>query len=302
MAEAPADVSSIGSVVRHLAVFESDTSNFGVALSSDGRLYLPNQHAIDVVDAASGGLVIRWGTIDEPGKAVVGQPAQFYAPWGVAVGEKQGFLYVSDYFNHCVVVVRLSDGIVEAVWGSRGSGEHQLQHPRGLAYCPATDLLYVADCNNNRVKVLRGSDGQCVQVLGPGQGAGRQLFFPSGVAVDAHQVYVADTGNERVVVYAKHSGEYLFHMGDGRGEGDTQFFQPWAVSVDSEAGMVYVADCYNHRVCVYRGGDGSYVRHFKVMKADNTSEAQPNSVTWDAQARVLYVSVQNSTTICVFGC
>eukprot|EP00455_Lapot_gusevi_P053594 TRINITY_DN8397_c0_g1_i1.p2 TRINITY_DN8397_c0_g1~~TRINITY_DN8397_c0_g1_i1.p2 ORF type:complete len:102 (-),score=12.89 TRINITY_DN8397_c0_g1_i1:8-289(-) len=89
---------------------------------------------------------------------------------GVALDERRARLYVSDQGHHCVVVLRLSDGLVEAVWGSQGTGPQQFEQPCSLAYCPVTDLLYVADSCNRRVKGLRGSDGRCVQVLGPRPG------------------------------------------------------------------------------------------------------------------------------------
>eukprot|EP00455_Lapot_gusevi_P051746 TRINITY_DN7795_c0_g4_i4.p1 TRINITY_DN7795_c0_g4~~TRINITY_DN7795_c0_g4_i4.p1 ORF type:complete len:197 (+),score=29.31 TRINITY_DN7795_c0_g4_i4:406-996(+) len=191
--------------------------------------------------------------------------------------------------------------MVEAVWGSEGTGLQQFLHPCGVAYCPTTDLLYVADRANHRVKVLRGSDGECVQVLGTGQGSGsHHMDGPQGVAVDARHVYIADFYNHRVLVYAKQSGEFLCQIGQKRGSGDTQFEHPVAVSVDSKAGVVYVADSENYRVCVYRS-DGSYVRHFQVLQADNT-RAKPTAVMWDAAGGVLYVTIENSSTICVYEC
>eukprot|EP00455_Lapot_gusevi_P030041 TRINITY_DN3221_c0_g4_i6.p1 TRINITY_DN3221_c0_g4~~TRINITY_DN3221_c0_g4_i6.p1 ORF type:complete len:226 (+),score=24.64 TRINITY_DN3221_c0_g4_i6:3-680(+) len=207
-------------------------------------------------------------------------------PCGVAVDEKRGRVYVVDEWYHCVVVVRLGDGMVEAVWGSQGSGPQQFKFPCGLAYCPHTDLLYVADRSNHCVKVLRGSDGQCVQILGTGR---HQMRSPVGVTVDSRHVFITDTGNHRVLVYTKQSGTFLYRMQQGRGSGNNQFNNPYSVSVDSEAGVVYVADCNNHRVCVYRSCDGRYIRHFPVLRADNT-KAEAVCVRWDAAGGVLYVT------------
>eukprot|EP00455_Lapot_gusevi_P013506 TRINITY_DN1659_c0_g1_i2.p1 TRINITY_DN1659_c0_g1~~TRINITY_DN1659_c0_g1_i2.p1 ORF type:complete len:331 (+),score=15.19 TRINITY_DN1659_c0_g1_i2:76-1068(+) len=294
-----ADITSIGSQVRHLSVFEQTTDCYGMA-ATGGRLYLSisEHHVVDVVDATTGSRVTRWGTFKQPGLAVVGQPAQFNQPWGVAVDEPRARVYVIDKLHHCVVVVRLCDGIVEAVWGSEGSDPHQFRYPRSVAYCRATDRLYVADWGNSCCKVLRGLDGHCVQVLGSERY--NHLYYPLGVAVDLNHVYIASTRSHRVVVYAKQSGKFLFQMGQAEGSGDTQFHSPFSVSVDSEAGVLYVADTWNHRVCVYRSRDGRYIRHFQVLRADNTP-AKPECVMWDAQTGALYVTIAGSnTTLCVY--
>eukprot|EP00455_Lapot_gusevi_P021353 TRINITY_DN2243_c0_g3_i2.p1 TRINITY_DN2243_c0_g3~~TRINITY_DN2243_c0_g3_i2.p1 ORF type:complete len:274 (+),score=60.89 TRINITY_DN2243_c0_g3_i2:211-1032(+) len=268
-----------------------------------GRFYLStyDQHTVVVVDAVSGARVTSYGTFKQQGWPAVGQSPQFCYPWGVAVDERRGLLYVVDQSNSRVVVVRLCDGVVEALWGSEGTGPHQLLYPRGLAYCPTTDLLYVSDNYNHCVKVLRGSDGQFVQVLGAGRGNGRTgMDLPLGIAVDSHHIYIADSDNHRVVVYSKQSGVFAFEMGRGEGSGNNQFKGPCDVSVDPEAGLVYVADYDNYRVCVYRSGDGSYVRHFQVLQGN--AKAKPVCVLWDAAAGVLYVTTENSTTISAYEC
>eukprot|EP00455_Lapot_gusevi_P015080 TRINITY_DN17606_c0_g3_i3.p1 TRINITY_DN17606_c0_g3~~TRINITY_DN17606_c0_g3_i3.p1 ORF type:complete len:316 (+),score=57.29 TRINITY_DN17606_c0_g3_i3:138-950(+) len=267
---------------------------------SDGRLYLSaySHHVVDVVDAASGHRVTRYGAFKQHGQAVVGRPAQFYCPYDVAVDETRGRVYVVDELNRCVVV-RQCDGVVEAVWGCESSDQLPSPEPCGLAYCPATDQLYVADRNHHCIKVLRGADGQCVQVIFQAGGGANPLYFPSGVAVDFDHIYLADRGLHRVLVYAKQTGAFLFDLAQDENSGNTPFNGPYDVSVDSEAGVVYVADTDNHRVCVYRSYDGSYVRHFQVLQADQ-NKAAPRRVMWDAAAGVLYVTLCNSTNICVY--
>eukprot|EP00455_Lapot_gusevi_P010339 TRINITY_DN14669_c0_g3_i1.p1 TRINITY_DN14669_c0_g3~~TRINITY_DN14669_c0_g3_i1.p1 ORF type:complete len:163 (+),score=33.21 TRINITY_DN14669_c0_g3_i1:444-932(+) len=159
-------------------------------------------------------------------------------------------------------------------------------------------MVYVVDCYNHCVKVLRGLDGRCVRVLGRGQGSGRnQMDEPKGVAVDDFQVYIADTANHRVLVYSKESGEFEFEFGEGDGlNEDTQFDHPCAVSVDIAGEMVYVADFDHSCVFVY-SRSGGYVNHFQVLQEDNT-EAQPSHVMWDAAGGALYVTLEDSTTIC----
>eukprot|EP00455_Lapot_gusevi_P004723 TRINITY_DN1194_c0_g1_i6.p2 TRINITY_DN1194_c0_g1~~TRINITY_DN1194_c0_g1_i6.p2 ORF type:complete len:330 (+),score=59.69 TRINITY_DN1194_c0_g1_i6:2111-3100(+) len=287
--------------VRHVAVFEQTSYCYGVAVSA-GLLYLPifSHHVVDVLDASCG-RVARWGTFNQSGQAIINQPPQFNRPTSVAVDETRGRLYVADSSNHCVVVLRLGDGVVEVVWGSLGSDRHQFQHPRSLAYCAATDQLYVADQYNHCVKVLRGLDGQCLQAIGPGTApACHSIYHAIGVAVDPHHIYIVDKYS-RVVVYSKHNGEFLFRCGQRCGRGELCFFHPSGVSVDSDAGVMYVADHGNFRICVYRTSDGSYLRHFEVLHADDV-KAKPTAVMWDAASGVLHVTTLSSTTISLYGC
>eukprot|EP00455_Lapot_gusevi_P025294 TRINITY_DN2655_c0_g3_i1.p1 TRINITY_DN2655_c0_g3~~TRINITY_DN2655_c0_g3_i1.p1 ORF type:complete len:420 (-),score=107.47 TRINITY_DN2655_c0_g3_i1:61-1320(-) len=290
------DINFIGSAVRRMTVFEEASTCFGLAVSG-GRLYVADHEfaVVDVVDGSSGARLTRYGTFNQQGKAVVGQPPRFQSPYGVAVNQRRGVLYVLDRSLHCVVVVRLSDGLVEAVWGSEGSDQQQFYFPASLAYCAATDKLYVADGQNHLVKVLRTFDGKCVELLGVLKG----LSYPGGVAVDSHQIYIADTGNDRVLVLAKKSRELQFEIGTGEKSDNIELSVPCSVSVDGEAGLLYVADSCNHRVCVYRSSDGSYIRQFPVLDEDN-SPIRPMSVMWDAVSGLLYVTPLDSTTIYVY--
>eukprot|EP00455_Lapot_gusevi_P046280 TRINITY_DN6061_c0_g6_i1.p1 TRINITY_DN6061_c0_g6~~TRINITY_DN6061_c0_g6_i1.p1 ORF type:complete len:355 (+),score=54.97 TRINITY_DN6061_c0_g6_i1:149-1066(+) len=295
------DIASIGRQVRHLEISGLFTQCSGVAVMGCFLFFAQfHQHEVLVVDADTGAEFIRCGRL---GSAVVGRPPRFCHPCGVAVNEEQRLLYVANPFADCVVVVRMGDWMVEAVWDNPASDEDRSYYsPCSLAYCPDMDLLYVPDTYKGCVKVLRGSDGQCVQVLGAGvdgNGVNPLRLFPEGVAVDNHHVYVAYSHNHCVLVYSKQDGEVLFQLGHGEGFGDTR--NPVGVSVDSEAGVVYVADAGNYRVAVYRSCDGSYLRHFNVLQEDH-SKAKPSGVMWDAAAGVLYVTLADSSSICVYEC
>eukprot|EP00455_Lapot_gusevi_P046789 TRINITY_DN6217_c0_g1_i3.p1 TRINITY_DN6217_c0_g1~~TRINITY_DN6217_c0_g1_i3.p1 ORF type:complete len:292 (+),score=0.73 TRINITY_DN6217_c0_g1_i3:358-1233(+) len=289
-------------MVRHLPLFSESTS-CSAALIFAGRLFLScSSSTVEVFDPSTSNPLTRYGTLDEAGEPTINQPAQFSCPYGIAVDETRDRLYVADMENHCVVAIRLSDGLTEAVWGSEGSNSDKFRTPCSSAYCPTTDLLYVADSANNRVKVMRGADGECVQVLSRVECEfNPELNEPQGVAVDNDHVYIADTGNHRVVVFSKHTGRWKFQLGEGYGGGNRPFCRPCGLSVDSKAGVVYVADSGNRRVCVYRSVDGGYMRHFEVVPQDN-SEARPVCVWWDAAAGVLYLGLSDSTSMCVYEC
>eukprot|EP00455_Lapot_gusevi_P056177 TRINITY_DN9266_c0_g2_i2.p1 TRINITY_DN9266_c0_g2~~TRINITY_DN9266_c0_g2_i2.p1 ORF type:complete len:317 (+),score=33.12 TRINITY_DN9266_c0_g2_i2:184-1134(+) len=310
--------------MRHLSIFSHPTPCPSLALSSStSRLYLANflHHIITVIDSTTGACLTQYGTPDQSGQSSLGQLPQFNSPRAVALDEIRNRLFVTDQANHCVVVIQLDTGLVEAIWG-RGPGSEQSQFyfPCALAYCASTDQLYVADCFNDCVKVVRGSDGQCVQVLAIGRerfNCGTSMMnHPEGVAVDTDQVYVADSGNGRVLVFDKQSGIWKFQLGQngpgqeqthrqGQGESsrgsENQPSYLLSVCVDSEKGLVYVVNCDSRCVSVYRSSDGSYVRHFQVWHQDNT-EADPVAVMWDSVSSSLYITLDHSTTICVYEC
>eukprot|EP00455_Lapot_gusevi_P011035 TRINITY_DN15070_c0_g1_i3.p1 TRINITY_DN15070_c0_g1~~TRINITY_DN15070_c0_g1_i3.p1 ORF type:complete len:315 (+),score=41.84 TRINITY_DN15070_c0_g1_i3:97-1041(+) len=293
------DIASIGSVAHQLSVFDHPTSCSGLAIAS-GHLYLTDSkhHVLDIIHAVTGTRVARWGTFQQSGQAFPHHSPRFNHPLGVAVDEPRGRLYVADSHNHCVVVLRLADGSVEAVWGGQGARKHQFLYPHALALAPAASLLYVVDYNNC-VKAVQVSDGKCVQVLGTGLGKGPdQMDRPQGVAVDNDCVYIVDAGNDRVVVYSQQDGRFLRQLGQGRGVMAGQFIEPMSACVDSRSGLLYVADYYNHRVSVWRISDGSFVRQMDVFTSDKI-KAHPLSVMWHAETSVLYVTVADSRTICV---
>eukprot|EP00455_Lapot_gusevi_P001801 TRINITY_DN10693_c0_g1_i4.p1 TRINITY_DN10693_c0_g1~~TRINITY_DN10693_c0_g1_i4.p1 ORF type:complete len:668 (+),score=104.75 TRINITY_DN10693_c0_g1_i4:73-2076(+) len=281
---------------RELVVFAEPTSCYGVA-AAGGFVYLAdwNNHLMEVVDAKSGARAALWGVLHSAAVPVI-DFLDFHHPYGVAVDQIRGRVYLTDKDHHRVVGLRL-DGTLQTVWGSQGTERNQFQYPCGLAISPATGLLYVADWGNHCVKVLWLEDGRCVQVLGTECVEGNE-YSPYGVAVDADCVYVADAANHRVMVYSQIDGQLLSQFGQGHGCGDNHFNYPTSVSVDIEAGLLYVADSNNQRVSVWRTSDGSFVRKWPVTI--NSEKKHPICVMWDGVNNALYVTVYESDTILVY--
>ncbi len=130
-------------------------------------------------------------------------------------------------------------------WGSRGSGNGQLDNPCAIAV-DGSGNVYVADTGNNRVQKFSSTGEYLTQWGTPGSGDG-QFDNPCGIAVDASgNVYVGDTYNNRVQKFSS-TGEYLTKfqaIGQGGLPGLTY---PWGVAIDA-SGNVYVADSMNFRV------------------------------------------------------
>ena len=193
----------------------------GIALSSTGLIYVPDQdlHRI-VVLSASGPL----GFIGTDGTA----------RW-IAV-DSFGDLYILDMHNF---IEKISpQGHLLATLATKAN----LNRPQGLAV-DSQGSVYVADSGND----ARNIPASIVHLSATGSGTstlGRAagLNAPQGIAVDgAGNVYVADTGNNRIVKLSP-GGDLLAVLGQG-----VRFNVPTGIAVD-KSGNVYVADKYNDRL------------------------------------------------------
>jgi DNA-binding beta-propeller fold protein YncE len=132
---------------------------------------------------------------------------QLEYPSGVCADDD--VIVVSEYSAHRISVFSRGDGALFRRFGSRGSGDGQLNGPRGLCFMSGHRHVAVADLGNDRVSVF-SVDGEFVRHVGVGE-----LSCPYSVACSAFdELVVADDGNERVVVFSA-SGELLKTMGRG---------------------------------------------------------------------------------------
>ncbi|CDJ49026.1 hypothetical protein EBH_0056350 [Eimeria brunetti] len=149
-------------------------------------------------------------------------------PASAVMDSNTGDIYVADYGNYAVKVVRGETGMWDLVEDLRRNAivEHdvasrssvlmskistQISKPLGLDVDEDCSHLYIADSGNHRVlkHELAGSQG-ILTVIGTGT-AGKgdpgtstsnrsfQLNMPSGVALHNTIVYVVDSGNKRVL-------------------------------------------------------------------------------------------------------
>ncbi len=237
------------------------------------------------------------------------------SPWPVSIdvdGDEN--IYVSDDYASRIFVFDKDGGLVSS-WGTKGSGDGELNGPSGIAF-DKEDNLYVADSLNQRVQKF-SKDGKFLAKWGcEGSGAG-EFNMPWGISVDGEgNVYVADWKNDRVQKFSP-GGEYLASFGrSGTGDGELQ--RPTGVAIDNE-GDVYVADWGNDRLNVY-ASDGSFITAFmgdadrlsswgqeyvdantEVVKArrrvDLTPEQRfkrPIAVNVDAEGRIMVLEAQRA--------
>ena len=77
-----------------------------------------------------------------------------------------GNIVVSDHNNHCIQVLRYSDGAILRSFGrvgKAGDGPVSLRNP--CAFAIANGLIIVADYGNHRVQVLNYATGEFVRSL-----------------------------------------------------------------------------------------------------------------------------------------
>lgn len=197
-------------------LFIADTGNnrvlvYDVAAIADG------ENAINVLGQAN-------FTTSTPATTQTG----LRSPAGIAYDEFFGlkFLYVADTGNNRVLIFTVPSPIANGAAASKlmgqgygssnyttsapGTGEHNMNGPRGLGVDAARDYLFVADTNNNRVLVYNIANSLETFVLGQtnftsSTAATTQagMRSPMGVAYAAggSRAFVSDTGNHRVLVF-----------------------------------------------------------------------------------------------------
>ena len=129
------------------------------------------------------------------------------------------------------------DPVLDAIWGSQGSGNGEFQNPHGIAV-DGHGSTYIADFENHRVQKFAGG-GQFVAAWPiPGRRPGA-LGSPRDVALDDNgNVYVADIGNDRILVYDD-GGRLLDTWGE-RGVNPGELYRPIGLAI--ARGDVFVVD------------------------------------------------------------
>ncbi len=178
--------------------------------------------------------------------------SKFTYPFGVAVDQSNGSVYVADTGNNRIQKFDARGAFITE-WGELGGGNGEFFNPVGVAV--SDDGVYVIDRDNARVQQFDASGAFTREwgSEGRGTGSGSILFFlPSGISVDASgKVYVADTGNEQVQVFSA-TGTRTNVFSIGRGDLENQFRSPTGVAVLSTQspfnGQIAVSDFGNNRV------------------------------------------------------
>ena len=256
---------------------QAGLSPFGVAVDSDGNLYIADFDNYRVRKVDTNGIITTvagYGTEGYDGSGDGGPAinAQFGGPCAVAV-DTAGNLYIVDVYDGRVRKVD-TNGIITTMagygtYGYSGDGgpaiQAKLAFPMGVTVDPVGNL-YIADYYNYRIRkvdtsgiittVAGGGEPLDPEFLGDGGPATEAwLYQPIGVAVDAAgNLYIADWYHYRIrkvdtngiITTVAGNGTYGY-SGDGGPATQAQISQPSAVALDA-AGDLYIADSWYNSV------------------------------------------------------
>ncbi|WIA29072.1 hypothetical protein OEZ86_011583 [Tetradesmus obliquus] len=133
---------------------------------------------------------------DSSSSSKLSEAARFNAPWGLALDEDSGVLYVADSCNHAVKRVEIASGEVVNLVPS-GSG---LRYPIGLAIDRACEWLYCSDEGGiKRIEICSGTVSTWAGYstgMHDGPGLSAKFSGPRGICLDYQgNLWVADRGN-----------------------------------------------------------------------------------------------------------
>lgn len=206
---------SLGRVAGNVAL----STPKGVCATHDGTRFIVDRGTSRVLRLGDDGRV----------DMIIGGPDAFAMPSDLDASP-DGTIYVADTLNHRIKALDV-EGNVLATLGTPGTGEGELNAPRGVA-C-ARNAIYVANSGNSNVLVFdRGGD-----VVGAFEApAGR--FNPTGIALrGANEVLVIDT-NE-CALYVFDAGGSMIERRDARDSAGRRA-HPIAISVDPQTGAVLI--------------------------------------------------------------
>ncbi len=251
-------------------------SPYGIAVDSNGNIYLSTNNRIREVTVATGIINTVAGNANSLsyGDGGPATAAGLAGPIGVAV-DSNGNLFFSDVGHN--VIRKVANGIISTFAGDNalsagfaGDGgaatAAQLSMPQIIALDPSGNL-YIADQGNNRIREVSG--GVIHTIIGNGligdNGPASQalLGFPAGLALDnSGNLYIADSQSLRVRKVNAATGIISTIAGNGtqgttvtNGSSATSvgLNSPSAVAVDSN-NNVFIANAFLGNVLEVSGG------------------------------------------------
>ncbi len=226
-------------------------SPLGVAVDSNGNIYIADTHNNRVREVSSGTIntIAGTGTPGFSGDAGAATAAQLDDPAAVAVDSNFN-VYIADENNDRIR--EIAGGTINTV---AGDGQQTYSGDGGLAVNAGLDSpngvavdggfnIYIGDTHNQRIREVASATGIINTIAGTGvkgyngdgTGTSTELARPLGLAVDTSgNVYIADADNDRIRTLA--AGAVTTIAGDGT-EGNSGNTGPsTSASIDTPRGV-----------------------------------------------------------------
>ncbi len=250
----------------------------GLALDSNGNLFIVDTHANRVYEVTAGTVTVFAGTGAQgySGDTAAATAAQLSLPTGIFIDASNN-IFIADSGNNVIREVANSTNIITTVAGNQAAGPGfsgdsgsptaaQLNNPMGVFVDAAGDI-FIADSGNNAIrevvagappliKTIAGSSIGSAGFTGDGGAAtSATLHNPQGVALDgASNIFIADHDNnairevlasdKTIHTYAGSATGVPGVSPDGTLATAALLHSPSAVVVDSN-GDVFIADTGN---------------------------------------------------------
>lgn len=203
-------------------------------------------------------------------------PGQLNGPTDAGFSPDGDLVYVADFNDNQVEVLRADDGAHVRTIGSPGSGDGQLDRPIRVQIGPDGSLFVGEDGNNNRIQVFNPASGAFVRKFGgTGSAPGQFNAGVTGLAFTAagDRLFAADIGNHRIQVFNPADGSHQYSFGQF-GFAPGFLAQPFGVALVEGAGasarslrqadppgQVVVPDGNRDKVLKY-ATDGAFLSEF----------------------------------------
>lgn len=170
------------------------------------------------ISSTSCNQVVKWGRNASNGTVVAGlsngsagNSAQALSnPYGLALDEANGYLYVADRNNSRIQRFFLngsSPGVTIAGGNGAGTNANQLNFPINILLSEVDDSIYIADFFNNRVQKWFLNSSVGITVAGSLSGLAGQTAslvnraYDIALSEDESYLYVTDRNNSRIQRY-----------------------------------------------------------------------------------------------------
>jgi streptogramin lyase len=276
------------------------------ALAANGNVWVTDYSNNRVVELSSSGALIEavgFGVSNGESKfeictascraGVAGSGnGQFSAPWGLAVNQSTGNVYVGDSGNYRIEELNEKGEFVRS-FGQHGTGHGTFGNVNGLTVDPSGNL-WVADYANNHVEEFSETGAYMTEIGSAGSGNG-QMSGPFGIAFSGGHIYVAEYTNDRVQELTT-AGAYIAQWGKkGSGEGEFEFEQMAGIAAEPNSGDLYVTDCKKNQVRVFNPA-GTFIAKFGGSGIEVGKFSCPVGIALDGSGHV-YVADDGNNRI-----